>query len=42
MRVQITKNFYLDEFTCKDNSDINVEVFENILKLADQMQIIRD
>tara|TARA_R110000787_G_C13139500_1_gene417082 strand:+ start:172 stop:561 length:390 start_codon:yes stop_codon:yes gene_type:complete len=42
MRIQITKNFYLDEFTCKDKSDISVKVFNNILKLATQLQIIRD
>ena len=42
MRIQITKNFYLDEFTCKDKSDISLDVFNNILKLAEQLQIIRD
>ena len=42
MRVQLTKNFYLDEFQCKDLSDIPLEVFDNILELADNMQVIRD
>ena len=42
MRVQITKNFYLDEFSCKDLSDIPVNVFKNILRLAEEMQKIRD
>ena len=42
MRVQLTKNFYLDEFQCKDLSDIPLEVFNNILELADNMQVIRD
>lgn len=42
MRIQITKNFYLDEFMCRDKSDVSLEVFNNILKLAEQMQIIRD
>jgi len=42
MRVQLTKNFYLDEFQCKDLSDINEEVFNNLLELADNMQLIRD
>ena len=41
-KIKITKNFYLDEFTCKDKSDISVKVFNNILKLATQLQIIRD
>lgn len=42
MRVQLTKDFYLDEFECRDKSDINLEVFNNILELADNMQLIRD
>ena len=42
MRVQITENFYLDEFTCKDQSDIPLNVFMNILKLAVEMQKIRN
>ena len=42
MRIKITKNFYLDEFMCRDQSDVNLEVFNNILKLAEQLQIIRD
>lgn len=42
MRVQITENFYLDEFTCKDKSDIPLNVFMNILKLAVEMQKIRN
>ena len=42
MRVQITKNFYLDEFECRDKSDIPLDVFNNILELSEQMQKIRD
>ena len=42
MRVQITNNFYLDEFECRDESDIPLDVFNNILELAEQMQKIRD
>ena len=42
MRVQITKNFYLDEFECRDKTDIPLDVFHNILELAEQMQKIRD
>ena len=38
MRIKITKNFYLDEFMCRDQSDVNLEVFNNILKLAEQPQ----
>jgi len=42
MRVQLTKNFYLDEFECRDKSDIPLEVFNNLLELVEQMQKIRD
>jgi len=42
MRVQLTKNFYLDEFQCKDLSDIPEEVLNNLLELTDNMQLIRD
>lgn len=42
MRVQLTKDFYLDEFQCRDLSNIPEDVFNNILELADNMQLIRD
>jgi uncharacterized protein YcbK (DUF882 family) len=42
MRVQITDNFYLDEFTCRDESDIPKEVLFNIITLAEEMQTIRN
>lgn len=42
MRIQITENFYLDEFECRDKSDIPLDVFNNILEVAEQMQKIRD
>ena len=42
MRVQLSKNFYLDEFECRDKSDIPLKVFSNILELVEQMQKIRD
>lgn len=42
MRVQLTDNFYLDEFICKDESDISKDVLKNIIELADNMQEIRD
>jgi len=42
MRTQITHNFYLDEFECRDKSDISLMVFKNILRLANKMQVIRD
>jgi uncharacterized protein YcbK (DUF882 family) len=42
MKIQLTENFYLNEFTCKDKSDIDYKVFNNIIELAKQMQVIRD
>ena len=42
MRVQLSKNFYLDEFECRDKSDIPLKVFKNLLELVEQMQKIRD
>jgi len=42
MRIQITENFYLDEFECRDKSDIPLDVFNNILELTKEMQKIRD
>lgn len=42
MRIQLTKNFYLDEFTCRDESDISKEILFNIIALAKEMQEIRN
>tara|TARA_R110002167_G_scaffold106599_6_gene273241 strand:- start:4153 stop:4545 length:393 start_codon:yes stop_codon:yes gene_type:complete len=42
MRIQLTKNFYLDEFTCRDESNISKEILFNIIALAKEMQEIRN
>ena len=42
MRIQITENFYLDEFECRDKSDMPKEVLFNIIALANEMQKVRD
>lgn len=38
----MTKNFKLKEFNCKDGSKMPIEVYENIIKLANQLQFLRD
>lgn len=40
--MKLTKNFSLHEFDCKDGSKMPSEVLLNIVKLADQLQILRD
>jgi len=38
----MTKNFKLKEFECKCECDMPLEVYENIIKLAGQLQFLRD
>jgi len=38
----MTKNFNLSEFECNDGSKMPLEVYENIVKLAQQLQFLRD
>ena len=38
----MTKNFKLKEFECKCGCDMPLEVYENIIKLASQLQFLRD
>lgn len=38
----MTKNFKLKEFQCKCGCDMPLEVYENIIKLASQLQFLRD
>lgn len=38
----MTKNFKLKEFNCKCGCDMPLEVYENIIKLANQLQFLRD
>ena len=40
--MQLTKNFNLKEFRCKDGSDVPEELLENVQELADNLQIIRE
>lgn len=46
--MKLTKNFKLKEFECKgackdcDNCSMPLEVYENVIKLAGQLQFLRD
>ena len=39
---KITKNFSLEEFKCKDGSEIPNEVLPKIIELAKNLQVLRD
>ncbi len=39
---KLTKNFSLEEFNCKDGSTIPLELLDNVMDLAEQLQILRD
>jgi len=40
--MKITKNFSLEEFNCKDGSDMPNSVMINIIQLAKNLQVLRD
>lgn len=40
--MQLTKNFHLSEFESKDGSPMPKEVYLNVVKLANQLQTLRD
>lgn len=40
--MELTNNFNKSEFDCKSGADMPQEVFNNIQKLANQLQIIRN
>ena len=42
MDKQLTKNFKLSEFRCKDGTDVPEELVENVQFLAENLQILRD
>jgi uncharacterized protein YcbK (DUF882 family) len=39
---KLTKNFSLEEFKCKDGSDIPNNALSNIIELAKNLQVLRD
>lgn len=40
--MRLTKNFYKSEFESKDGSEMPENVFLNVQKLANQLQVLRD
>ena len=42
MDKQLTKNFKLSEFRCKDGTDVPEDLMENVQFLAENLQILRD
>lgn len=40
--MQLTKNFNLQEFDCKDGTKVPVEFIHNAQKVADNLQVLRD
>ena len=40
--MQLTKNFNLSEFACKDGTQVPVEYYDNVKKLAYSLQALRD
>ena len=39
---KLTENFSLEEFNCKDGSDIPNELLPNVIELAKNLQVLRD
>lgn len=40
--MELTKNFDLEEFACRDGSPVPVELVPNVKELAKNLQVIRD
>jgi uncharacterized protein YcbK (DUF882 family) len=40
--MQLTKNFNLAEFDCKDGTPVPKKFYSNVLKLAQNLQVLRD
>ena len=38
----MTKNFTKEEFDCNDGSEMPINVYHNMVKVANQLQILRD
>lgn len=39
---QLTKNFNLSEFHCKDGTEVPFEFYDNVQELANNLQVLRD
>lgn len=40
--MQLTKNFSLEEFRCKDGTPVPTEFYKNVQELAINLQVLRD
>ena len=40
--MQLTKNFKLSEFRCRDGTDVPEELMANVQELAENLQVLRD
>jgi uncharacterized protein YcbK (DUF882 family) len=40
--MQLTKNFHLSEFACRDGTPVPKELMPNVKLLADNLQVLRD
>lgn len=40
--VKLTENFYLHEFACNDGTPVPEQYIDNVKKLAEQLQVLRD
>ena len=38
----MTKNFSKEEFDCNDGSEMNIAIYHNMVKVANQLQILRN
>lgn len=42
MLMELTENFSLDEFACKDGTSVPTELMPNVLELCKNLQVLRD
>lgn len=40
--MQLTKNFFLSEFACRDGTQVPVKYLDNVKTLASNLQVLRD
>lgn len=40
--MQLTDNFHIDEFKCKDGTPVPPEYYDNVKFLAEELQVLRD
>ena len=41
-RLQLTKNFTIEEFDCNDGTQVPCEFIDNVTKVAENLQVLRD